>query len=134
MKKKIFSTLIILICICCSTSAQSLLKKYASRITVPRVYHCYKTPTAPIIDGCADDAVWHEAAETDLFVDINGDGSPSPRYATRAKMLWDDEYFYVIATMEESYIRAKLANHDDIIWHENDFEVFLDPNGDGKDL
>jgi hypothetical protein len=42
----------------------------------------------------------------------------------------DDEYFYVAAELEEPHIWATLTQHDSVIFHDNDFEVFLDPNGD----
>ena len=133
MKTKLLYIIITFLCSCVMTDAQSVLEKYASRLTVPRVYNCHKAKVAPIIDGCADDVAWHEAEETELFVDISGEGHPAPLYDTRAKMLWDEDNFYVLATIKEPYIRAQLENHDDIVWHENDFEVFIDPNGDGKE-
>jgi hypothetical protein len=46
-------------------------------------------------------------------------------------MLWDDRYFYVAAELEEPHIQATLTAHDSYIFHEdNDFEVFIDPDGD----
>ncbi|MBU0983511.1 MAG: carbohydrate-binding family 9-like protein, partial [candidate division Zixibacteria bacterium] len=55
---------------------------------------------------------------------------PSPRFATRAKMLWDDTYFYVAGDMEEPDVWAKLTDRDAVIYYDNDFEVFIDPDGD----
>lgn len=45
-------------------------------------------------------------------------------------MLWDDEYFYIGALLEEPHVWATLTNHDSVIFHDNDFEFFIDPNGD----
>ena len=45
-------------------------------------------------------------------------------------MLWDDEYFYIAAEMEEPHVWGTLTKHDSVIFHDNDFEVFIDPNGD----
>ena len=53
-----------------------------------------------------------------------------PRFETRAKMLWDDECFYVYAWMEEPCVWATLTEHDSVIFQDNDFEVFIDPDGD----
>jgi hypothetical protein len=63
-------------------------------------------------------------------VDIEGDKQPKPRYKTRVKMLWDDEALYIAAELEEPHVWATLTEHDSVIFHDNDFEVFLDPDGD----
>jgi hypothetical protein len=96
----------------------------------PKTYDCPRATTPVRIDGKLDDAAWKSAPWTDFFVDIQGDARPLPRYKTRAKMLWDDEYFYVAAEMEEPHVWATLTKHDSVIFHDNDFEVFIDPNGD----
>ena len=46
------------------------------------------------------------------IVDIEGDVKTRPRFRTRAKTLWDDEYFYVAADMEEPHGWATLTKHD----------------------
>ena len=51
-------------------------------------------------------------------------------FATRAKMLWDDEHFYVAAEMEEPDLWGTLTERDSVIFHDNDFEIFIDPDGD----
>jgi hypothetical protein len=63
-------------------------------------------------------------------VDIEGDAKPKPRFATRVKMLWDDEALFVAAELEEPDVWATLTEHDAIIFNDNDFEMFLDPDGD----
>ena len=83
-----------------------------------------------VIDGRLDDAPWEEAPWTEPFVDIEGDSRPTPRFGTHAKMLWDDKCFYIGAELEEPYVWATLTRRDTVIFRDNDFEVFLDPNGD----
>jgi hypothetical protein len=46
------------------------------------------------------------------------------------KMLWDDDYFYVGAFLEEPNVWATLTEPDSLIYMDNDFEVFIDPDGD----
>src|SRR5690348_7327070 len=96
----------------------------------PKTYDCPRAAARVEIDGRLDDAAWMKAPWTDYFVDIEGDLKPQPRFRTRAKMLWDDEYFYVAADIEEPDVWATLTKHDSVIFHDNDFEVFIDPNGD----
>lgn len=95
----------------------------------PPIYVCHRTTTPPIIDGVVDD-VWDAAPWTSDFVDIEGAARPTPRFHTRAKMLWDDECLYLLAEMEEPHVCATLTERNSIIYHDNDFEVFIDPDGD----
>jgi hypothetical protein len=99
----------------------------------PRSYVCYRAETAPQIDGRIDDACWQTAPWTDQFVDIEGDRQPQPRFRTQVKILWDDEYFYIAAQMEEPHVWGTLTKHDSVIFHDNDFEIFIDPDGDNHE-
>ncbi len=95
----------------------------------PRHYVAQRALKAPVIDGHLDDEVWKQAAWTEDFVDIEGPGKPAPRFRTRAKMAWDDTYFYVAAEMEEPDVWATLKTRDSVIFQDNDFEIFIDPDG-----
>ena len=117
---------------CCSTGAQNLFSKYERVLTLPEGYVCYRTAGKLKIDGKLTEADWQKTQPTQSFVDISGEGFAKPCYDTSAKMLWDDEYLYVGATLQEDDIKAKLSQRDTIIYYDNDFEVFLDPDGDGQ--
>jgi hypothetical protein len=97
-----------------------------------RSYLCHKTAASFEIDGRLDKTPWAEAEWTEDFVDIEGDAKPKPRFRTRAKMLWNDEYLFIGAELEEAHIWAYQTEHDSVIFHDNDFEVFIDPNGDNQ--
>ena len=96
----------------------------------PKEYACYRTNAKITIDGKLNESAWHNALATDVFVDIEGDQKPLPRFVTHAKMLWDDQYFYIAAELEEPHVWGTLTKRDSVIFHDNDFEVFIDPNGD----
>lgn len=96
----------------------------------PRQYVCCRTTRPLYIDGSLSETDWQQAAWSESFVDIEGAAKPLPRFATRVKMLWDDEYFYIAGEMEEPDVWATLREHDSIIFHDNDFELFIDPDGD----
>jgi hypothetical protein len=96
----------------------------------PLHYTCNRAAAPIRIDGRLDDPAWQNAPWTTDFVDIQGAGRPAPRYRTRVKMLWDDQYFYIAAELEEPHVWATLTEHDSVIFHDNDFEVFLNPSGD----
>jgi hypothetical protein len=96
----------------------------------PRHYLCYRASGPITVDGRLDEKAWRAVPWTADFVDIEGDRRPRPRFRTRAKMLWDDRYFYLGADLEEPHVWGTLTRHDSVIFHDNDFEVFLDPDGD----
>jgi hypothetical protein len=111
-------------CILVAAAALSAAGGSPERYDAPR-------SAAPVrIDGKLDDAVWQSAAWTDDFVDIEGAHKPKPRFRTRAKIAWDDTYLYFAAEMEEPHVWGTLTQHDSVVFHDNDFEVFIDPNGD----
>ncbi len=100
---------------------------------MPKGYVCGRTATPIVIDGRLDEASWKAAPWTDLFVDIEGDVRPRPRFETRAKMLWDDRYFYIAAEIKDPHVWATLTKHDSVIFQDNDFEIFIDPDGDNHE-
>lgn len=85
---------------------------------------------SPRLSGQIDHQAWVRAPWTSDFVDIIGARGPKPRFQTKAKMLWDSEHLYVAAWMEEPQAWATLTEHDSVVFHDNDFEVFIDPDGD----
>ncbi len=95
-----------------------------------RSYDCPRTLSQVALTGRLDDPAWNLAQWSENFVDIEGDQKPRPKYQTRMKMLWDDEYFYIGAWLEEPCVWATLTEHDSVIFQDNDFEVFIDPDGD----
>ena len=100
---------------------------------IPRHYTAPYTKTAPIVDGNLDDVAWRQAPWTANFIDIEGEKVQRPRFQTRAKIMWDMEYLYIGAWMVEPHVWGTLTEHDSVIFHDNDFEVFLDPDGDAAE-
>lgn len=101
-----------------------LLTAAAENYTAPKV-------AKPIVIDGKIDKQWNKIPWTPFFVDIEGSKKPLPRFKTRAKMAWDDKFLYIAAELEEPHIWATYDKHDMVIFHEHDFEVFLDPDGDG---
>ncbi|MHC1707311.1 MAG: sugar-binding protein [Bacteroidales bacterium] len=95
-------------------------------------YTCYKTSGLITIDGHLDEQDWGSACWTDEFVDITGASALKPEHKTQVKLLWDDNYLYVAALLEEADVWASIHKKDDVIFYDNDFEIFLDPDGNGK--
>ncbi len=96
----------------------------------PRGYVCHWMDQPVVVDGRLDEKQWSKAAWTQEFQDIEGQRKAKPRFSTRAKMIWNDKYFYIGAVLNEPHVWGKLTKHDAVIFHDNDFEVFIDPDGD----
>ena len=96
----------------------------------PQRYVSYRTDVPISVDGRLNESAWRDAEWTSDFVDIEGPLRSTPRFRTRAKMLWDSTYFYLATEMEEPHVWATLTDRDAVIYYDNDFEVFIDPDGD----
>ena len=90
----------------------------------------FKTKKSPIVDGQINRNEWKDADWSEPFEDISL--PVKPLMQTRMKMLWDEEYLYIAAQLEERDLWATLKKYDDIIFQDNDFEVFIDPNNDAS--
>ena len=96
----------------------------------PRNYICYRTKDSICVDGNIEEKEWSHAPWSELFTDIEGDLKPMPLYDTRIKLLWDEQYLYIAAEIDEPNIWATLRQRDTVVYYDNDFEVFIDPDGD----
>lgn len=101
-------------------------------VNLPRKYKVSMLSLPLVVDGKLNELGWEKAGWTEDFVDIEGEKKPLPLYRTRVKMLYDDHYLYIGAELEEPHIWATISGDEKIIYHDNDFEVFIDPDGDGK--
>ena len=96
----------------------------------PKTYVCHKADKLILVDGKLNDDAWSNVQWTDSFVDIEGSLKPDPFYDTKAKMTWDDNYFYFGAYLEDPHVWASITARDAVVYKDNDFEIFLDPDGD----
>lgn len=96
-----------------------------------RSYNCLKTDANIVIDGYIDNYPWTQAPWSEYFLDIEGSKKPDPEYNTRMKILWSDSSLYFAAKLEEPHIWATLTERESVIYRDNDFEIFIDPDSDG---
>lgn len=108
-------------------------------------YYCYRVEQPICIDGRLDEQTWKDVPFIE-FHDI-ADGS-APKYSTRARILWDDNYLYVSFDVEEPNVWAVVgkqigeprqlwevsaeAKAKFLLFRDSFLKVFLDPDGDGK--
>ena len=84
------------------------------------------------VDGKLHEHDWKQAVLISDFEDIEGASKPKPSFSTTVKMMWDSQYLYIGAVLEEPHLWGTFKKHDDIIYRDHDFEVFIDPMGDGE--
>lgn len=96
----------------------------------PKSYACQKLDRDFELDGRLDKPEWQGIPWTEDFADIEGDAQPRPRYRSRAKMRWTEKFWYFAAELEEPCIWAKLREKNSVIFYDNDFEIFIDPDSD----
>lgn len=124
----LFALLVFIVLADFQGKAQNIIEGCEHLFQPKKNYVVYRTPETIIVDGQAREHSWSKAQWTDLFVDIEGKNKELPTWCTRVKMLWDDENLYIFAELEEPRIWGYYSQHDQIVYHENDFEVFIDPD------
>jgi hypothetical protein len=79
------------------------------------------------VDGILNESAWAETGWSTNFVDIAF--GPTPRFATKFKARWTGTTLYVGYFLEDPQIWANITEHDEVIFYDNDAELFIDPDG-----
>jgi hypothetical protein len=83
--------------------------------------------TGPIrIDGKLDEPAWQRAPVLKDFA-VYWEHRV-PKTATRARLLWDDDYLYFAADMDDSDLYADVTEHNGMCWFNDVFELFFKPS------
>ncbi|MDR0659648.1 MAG: carbohydrate-binding family 9-like protein [Prevotellaceae bacterium] len=72
---------------------------------------------------------WSHAEWIPYFVDLKT--GENANLLTRAKMLWDESFLYIMVEMEEPHLWAEQTENEGKIYLDKAFELFIDPDGDG---
>jgi len=102
----------------------------AQPITLP-VYSVLRAADAIRVDGKLDEASWALSPRVGELRLIT-DPARRPAFPTEAAMTWDDSYLYVAFACTDAEPWARHTQRDDRLWDEEVVEVFLDPDGDGR--
>lgn len=114
----------------------------ARRARGPRFETGYEPPPLPelevpraggtiTIDGRLDEPDWARAARTGFYLNATDGAAARPR--TKARMLHDGEKLYVAFECEDDHIHTTLTKRDDHLWTQDAVEIFIDPEGRGRD-
>src|SRR5947209_8451983 len=96
--------------------------------TAPAAYECRWTDAPITIDGKADEEAWKNAQTiTDFRLWWKQGDAQRPHTATKARLLWDRDYLYFFAEMEDTDLYSFTSQHQGALWEGDVFEVFLKP-------
>lgn len=91
---------------------------------VPGSYTARRATSPVLPDGRAASPAWANAPRSPRFVDmLTGDPAPLD---TSASILWDDKALYIAFWAQEPNLTASMTERDDLLFYENDLEIFID--------
>lgn len=82
------------------------------------------------IDGKLDEEAWKAAGTSGAMVAPSTGGKMLPD--TSFRIMWDDENLYVGYDAPDDHLHCEFKKRDEAIYEQDAVEVFLDPDGDGK--
>ena len=97
----------------------------AAAFVISTNFECRRA-TGPIkLDGRADEPAWAKAVVIDGFVAYWA--KRPARTRTKARLLWDDDYLYFHAEMEDTDLFADVREENGRTWENDVFELFFRP-------
>ncbi len=93
-------------------------------------FECRFTKAPIKITGKGTDPAWKNAQSIDNFY-LPWLEKPRPaKTKTKAKLLWDREFLYFFADMEDADLFADIKEHNGHLWNNDVFELFFKPADD----
>jgi hypothetical protein len=93
-----------------------------------RTAECRRAMGPIQVDGKLDEPAWDKAQVLKDFA-VYWE-KRAPKTATRARLLWDDDYLYFAAEMDDSDLYADVKEHNGMCWYNDVFELFFKPAED----
>lgn len=90
-------------------------------------FECRWTDVPITIDGKMDEKAWSHAQLIDRFSLPWLKAPRAARTTTKARLLWDREYLYFFADMEDADLYADIKEHDGPVWNNDALAIFLKP-------
>lgn len=98
----------------------------AERLKIPSEFDCPRAVGPVKLDGKADEPAWEKALIIESFV-ANWTSRPG-RTRTKARLMWDDEYLYFHAEMQDADLYADIRETNGNLWENDVFELFFRPS------
>ncbi len=95
------------------------------------LYECQWAAGPIKLDGLANEEAWKSAPVIDHFYLpwMRTQARPALT-STKAKLLWDNDYLYFHADMEDHDLYADVTEHNGVTWNNDVFELFFKPSKD----
>ncbi len=94
-------------------------------------YRVARTLDTVRVDGRLSEFTWAALPRVGRFTNIRRPDDKAPA-ATEAAMAWDDQNLYVAFACHDAEPWGTMFERDSRLWEQEVVEVFLDPDGDGK--
>ncbi len=98
--------------------------------TTSKQFECQFRAGPITVDGALDETAWQRAELIDNFALPWLPDQPAARAKTRARLLWDREYLYFAAELDDVDLFADIVEHDGKLWQNDVLELFLKPADD----
>lgn len=95
-------------------------------------YQARRTVDTISVNGRLDEFSWEIATRVGVFRNIL-DPESTDLLPTQAAILWDDRNLYFAFVCKDPRPWSSMFKRDSFLWTEEVVEVFLDPDGDGRD-
>ena len=92
---------------------------------------CLRTDTPPTIDGRGDETVWQKA-EALRLVDVSDLNYSEHALGTEVRLLWDGAALYMLFTANDPDVWSTLTDRDAPLFEEEVIEIFIEPDGNGR--
>ena len=94
-------------------------------------YDCRWTDHPIVLNPTNPDPAWKNAVVIEHFQKFWEQGDArTPKVNTRAMLLWDADYLYFRAEMEDTDLYSYGTRHQDFLWNGDVFELFFKPAED----
>jgi hypothetical protein len=109
----------------CAAEVAVAVKEDAPAVT--RSAECRRATNRIRIDGIIDEVAWDNAQPLKHFVFWQ---KRKPATATTARLLWDNNYLYFCAEMEDEDLFAIVKERNGMTWEDDVFELFFKPSAE----
>jgi cellulose/xylan binding protein with CBM9 domain len=95
-------------------------------VAAVRSAECRRASGPIKLDGVLDEDAWKKAPPLRDFAVFWQ--NRKPKTATTARLLWDDDYLYFAAEMEDADLYAVVKERNGMTWYDDVFELFFKPS------
>ena len=95
-------------------------------------YVVLRTDQGIRIDGHSNETDWQLAPTLDFIMPWS-DLKKERAQSTVARLLWDDDYLYIVYECVDPYLDAEVEKHDGPVYQEDAVEIFATPNAANED-